>query len=443
MQREFDLEAFDEQPIFFETEAEGEIPRKRRTVRRGSPYGNRLASLRRAALKRDALKRAAVRKRLMRQRALQGFKLTPRFPFRYPTRPRGLIPPLTTFPVTPGYPERPVGGSGSFGTAPQPLIEQAPDSGDFDPDVPLHEPTATNGADGIEGDADGPLPSTSEEREFTPEHHDMFEFEDEIPFMSGAALGGSWLRKLQSGQGTSLAAIAERIAAKRSIRPPVMELEHGKKAPSWTSCFSTADIDRVRKTYQDNATAARANRVDRCSCIVMLNVALGELLKLKTKEARARGTSARKVKMGALTTETIEKAMAQLQRAGFARPVITINFFDNRNKTAGTLKPERLKASVQKAVLDRSPNSRCWYAYGLSILDGYHSVLLLVDKTAPSPKIYWLDQFSPDINDDVTTVLDQRITTKTQDWWQAVKTTKNVGYNTMVRIWPLRRLTSP
>ena len=134
--------------------------------------------------------------------------------------------------------------------------------------------------------------------------------------------------------------------------------------------------------------------------------------------------------------------MAQLRRSGYANPAITINFFDRRNKTAGTLKPERLKRSVQKAVLDGSTVKGCWYAYGMSIMDGYHSVLLLVGKTGNSGKIYWLDQFNSDINDEVTTTLDQRITTKTQDWWQAVKDRKKVGYNTTVRVWPLRKLIS-
>jgi hypothetical protein len=249
-----------------------------------------------------------------------------------------------------------------------------------------------------------------------------------------------WLGEWEQGRDASLAAIAERVAARRPIRVSAMEFEQGKKVPRWTTCFKVDDVDRVRKAYRDNNQAAGANSVDRCSCIVMLNVALGQLLKLKKKEARARSRSSRRVQMGALTTETIEKAMAQLRNAGFAKPAITFDFFDRRNKTAGTLKPERLKLSVQQAVLDLSPTNGCWYAYGLSIMDGYHSVLLLVDKAATGGKIYWLDQFSSDIDDEVTTTLDQRITTKTQGWWQAVKDTKNVGYNTPARIWPLRKL---
>lgn len=274
-----------------------------------------------------------------------------------------------------------------------------------------------------------------EDGEFDPEADSYLEAGD------GETLEG-WRGEHEAGDRRSLTAIAERIAAKRPMPSSAMELEYEKAVRRWTACFKAADVDRVRKAYQENSTAAGVNGVDRCSCIVMLNVALGQLLKLRKKESRARDTSSRRVQMGALTTETIEKAMAQLREAGNAKPAITINFFDRRNKTAGTLKPERLKRSVQKAVLELSTAKGCWYAYGMSIMDGYHSVLLLVDKTGSDGKIYWLDQFSADINDEVTTTLDQRITTKTQAWWQAVREEKKVGYNTMVRVWPLRKLKS-
>ena len=239
-----------------------------------------------------------------------------------------------------------------------------------------------------------------------------------------------------------LVAIAERIAASPPIRASAMELEKGKSTKRWSHCFKIADIDRVRKTYVDNTSAAGADSNARCSCIVMLNVALGELLKLKKKEVRARGNSSRIVQMGVLTTETIEKAMGQLHRKGFAKPGIIMDFYDQRNKTAGTLKPETLKKSIQQTVLNLSTQSGCWYAYALSIMDGYHSVLLLVDMTENDAKIYWLDQFSSSIDDDVTTTLDQRITTKTQNWWQMVMDNKKKGYNTTIRLWPLRRLIS-
>jgi hypothetical protein len=220
----------------------------------------------------------------------------------------------------------------------------------------------------------------------------------------------------------------------------------------WTRCFSATDIAKVEKVYQDNASAASAGPkmpnhqgrlvdVDRCSCIVMLNVALGQLLSLRLKWNPARGKpkSTRIVQMGDLTTETIEEAMMQLRNTGYAVRPTVMNFFDRRNRTAGTLKPERLKASVQAKVLGLAKTKGCWFAFGLSIMDGYHSVLLLVNRTAAGAKIYWLDQFSQGVTDDVTSSLDQRITDRTQAWWQDVMNETRKGYDTTIRIWPLRK----
>jgi V8-like Glu-specific endopeptidase len=235
----------------------------------------------------------------------------------------------------------------------------------------------------------------------------------------------------------ALADIAERIARGR----PLLEHQAARSARRWTKCFSAADIERVRKVYADNASAAAANSGDRCSCIVMLNVALGQLLQLTLKDAPARSSSTRRVQMAALTTESIDKAMQQLKRKGFAAEPIVINFYDRRNRTAGTLKPEKLKTGAQTTVLDKAAKEGCWYAYGMSIMDGYHSVLLLVDHTTSDKKIYWLDQFSSGIDDDVTLDLDQRLTNKTQAWWQAVMDRKGKGYNTMIRLSPLSKRT--
>lgn len=232
----------------------------------------------------------------------------------------------------------------------------------------------------------------------------------------------------------ALVALAERIISREA---PLAEDERQRV---WTGCFSAADVARVRTAYVDNSAAADADGGARCSCIVMLNVALGQLLSLRTKQQRARGTSTRTVEMGDLTTETIEKAMGQLVTRGYALRPTLLNFFDAKNQTAGTRKPVRLKTSVQATVLAKADVEGCWFAFGLSIMDGYHSVLLLVDRTSSNAKIYWLDQFATGIDDDVTTTLDQRITDKTQGWWQGVMDSKKKGYDTTIRLWPLRKL---
>ena len=227
--------------------------------------------------------------------------------------------------------------------------------------------------------------------------------------------------------------LAEKIMAREG---PLFEQQ---VSPRWTRCFSAEDIARVKKVYEDNASARSSNSDDSCSCIVMLNVALGQLLSLPLKQhpARSKPRSNRRVQMGDLTTDSIEKAMQELRRNGFARAPTVINFFDRQNRTAGRHKPERLKASVRDKVLASSKTEGCWFAFGLSIFNGYHSVLLLVDHTAADAKIYWLDQFRGGLDDDVTASLDQRLTDKTQAWWQAVMDEKGKGWNTRIRLWQL------
>ena len=271
----------------------------------------------------------------------------------------------------------------------------------------------------------------AEELEDEPLEEAQTEVEDEAEFEAGDDEAEDFQ---QAGElDPALLDIAEKTIAREA---PEFEEQLSKR---WTTCFSSTDIGNVQAVYQGNASAAQADSADRCSCIVMLNVALGQLLSLPLKSHPARGGSSRSVDMAKLTTESIEKAMKMLVKSGYATGPTVMNFYDRRNKTAGTLKPVKLKKSVQAKVLALAKTKDCWHAFGLSIMDGYHSVLLLVDRTATPARIFWLDQFSDDVTDDVTSSLDQRITDKTQNWWQAVMDTKGKGYNTTIRLWPLRK----
>jgi hypothetical protein len=75
-------------------------------------------------------------------------------------------------------------------------------------------------------------------------------------------------------------------------------------------------------------------------------------------------------------------------------------------------------------------------------MDGFHSVLLLVDHTGSDRRIYWLDQFTRGLSREVTTTLDAEITTFTQTSWQHVLDTKGKRFSTPVRLWRLRRRTT-
>lgn len=232
----------------------------------------------------------------------------------------------------------------------------------------------------------------------------------------------------------ALVALAERIMSRETV------VEELTRRPRWTTCFSSGDVTKAEQAYIDNDAAAGAKTVDRCACIVMFNVGLGQLLPLKTKQHPARSASTRRVEMAEITTKSIEKAMAEVKKRGMAVGPTLIDFLDRRKRTAGTLKPERLKASVENAVKAKATKN-CWSAFGLSIMDGYHSVILLVDATTTTPKLFWLDQFSTGVNDEVTGALDQRITDKTQAFWEeaSTRTTKPFRSKTMVRFWQLRK----
>lgn len=231
----------------------------------------------------------------------------------------------------------------------------------------------------------------------------------------------------------ALTSLAERVMAGEA---PLFEFERSKR---WTSCFAQAMIDQLEQAYKDNQAAAVANHGDRNSCIVMLNVGLGQLLEILQKDSRARGTSERRVRMANLPTRSIEAAMATLQKRGYTLPPKRFEFYDRRKHTAGTLAPETLKVSVLQHVLAESKAEGCWHAYGLSILDGYHSVLLLVHRRPDGARVFWLDQFSAGLTVDVTSSLDDVLTERTKTFWQGVMDSKNKGYNTTIQLWPLRR----
>jgi hypothetical protein len=256
--------------------------------------------------------------------------------------------------------------------------------------------------------------------------------------------------------------IAERVAARSRVRAGGSELEAGwetgfesgleaederPRTVRWTTCFTADDAARAVGAYTENHTAATSSGAqDRCSCIVMLNVALGRLLDLSTKPWPARGykpgthpARPRTVQMADLTTQTVDLAMAQLVRAGRATGPVRLDFVDKRGRRAGTLEPVRLSSSVLTAVTERSRDKGCWYGFGMSVMDGYHSVLLLVDHIGDDRKIYWMDQFSNGLDVEVTTTLDDKLTAYTVSAWNSVLRSKGKRFDTPIRLWQLRR----
>jgi hypothetical protein len=247
---------------------------------------------------------------------------------------------------------------------------------------------------------------------------------------------------------------AERVAGALTGRRPAQEGElQAPRRPRWTPCFTAAEVAQTVRLYEENVDAAASDppdqHIDRASCIVMLNVGLGQLLGLRTANHPARGRTRtmprqpRTVRMGALTVDSVDGALNQLVRRGRATGPLVIDFNDRRGRRAGTLAPVSLRSSVSDAVVNLAPDQGCWYAFGLSLVDATHSVLLLVDFTGSSRRIYWLDQFSRGLSREVTTTLDAEITTFTQRLWQSKLDTKGIRFSTPVRLWRLRKPATP
>jgi hypothetical protein len=240
--------------------------------------------------------------------------------------------------------------------------------------------------------------------------------------------------------------VARSLAAPRAAQEDEYERRRRRR---WTPCFTADEAAQTVGLYEENDRIGDADpagqHVDRASCIVMLNVGLGRILGLRTKDHPARSFKStmprrpRTVRMGVLTTDSVDGALNQLVRQGRATGPRVFDFIDRRRRRAGTLAPESLRSSVSDVVVNRSPTQGCWYAFGLSLVDATHSVMLVVDFTGPSRRIYWLDQFSRGLSREVTTTLDAEITTFTKNLWADKQRTKGIGVNTTVRLWRLRK----
>lgn len=186
-----------------------------------------------------------------------------------------------------------------------------------------------------------------------------------------------------------------------------------------TRAFTEEQFEPVQKAFTENV-----RKTTRDSCIAIVNKGLRRLFAAQLRGRR-------------LGSE-MEKTMARLVDLHLADKPMEIQFHDARGRiTRGTTEPDSLSISARTAILASVRPEIGWYLFGLSIMDGYHSVLLAVDCRSPAaPAVYWLDQIYSGF-DDVTGTLDERITQLTRRWWQKVKASKGVGYNTVVRIWPI------
>jgi hypothetical protein len=185
-------------------------------------------------------------------------------------------------------------------------------------------------------------------------------------------------------------------------------------------------VDRMKAAFVANSSGGSQQ-----NCITIANSGLRQLFgaKLKNDDGSAKALGS-----------TIQDTMAALQGYGLAQAAQVFEFEDSSGRiTKGVARPDHLHESVETWLLNQADANAAsgWYVFGLSLMDGYHSVVLAVNFSGigdPSTKVYWADQIYSGW-DDVTGGADARITRLIQGWWDKLPANKKA--RTRVTVWPL------
>lgn len=184
--------------------------------------------------------------------------------------------------------------------------------------------------------------------------------------------------------------------------------------------FSQRAIDQMKAYLVQNA------KTEKDSCIVCMNKSIRKVLEDPGQP---------------LTPESVEKTMELMQKSGRASEVRVITFNNARGKvTSGAARPAKLTESVYDAVLEMVGGDAGWSVFGMSLMDGLHSVLLTVDnQDRGRPKVYWSDQWKSKggWKEYSRPGLDAEIVRLIQAWWDEQAVGKK--HTTVVRLWRLRQ----
>jgi hypothetical protein len=188
--------------------------------------------------------------------------------------------------------------------------------------------------------------------------------------------------------------------------------------------FTAQAVTRMRDFFVQNATGGSPQ-----SCIGTMNEGLRRLFDNPS------------IPVGSEVHTTMEA----LRQAGHATSRQDIEFKDaGGNTTRGERPPESLSESLLARMQAMNGGAAGWSIFGLSLMDGYHSVLLSLDSTNPAqPAIYWSDQWPSNggwLSLDGAG-LDARVTTLTRQWYPEFiaererRTGKRVAPRTRATLW--------
>lgn len=140
--------------------------------------------------------------------------------------------------------------------------------------------------------------------------------------------------------------------------------------------------------------------------------------------------------------DSVDIAVANLRRAGYADATVKVEFADKTGrKTSGVTAPVGLLEgnSVAGEAAKMAGLVPGWHFFGYSLLDGDHSIMVIVDNRDPAdPKFFWGDQWSQSRGWKPLTAetFDARVVENTVDFWTsaATRVTKPVKFKTQSRI---------
>jgi uncharacterized protein YcbK (DUF882 family) len=197
--------------------------------------------------------------------------------------------------------------------------------------------------------------------------------------------------------------------------------------------FTPLPGEAVQQMQAEFVANAARSQTEKLNCITIANAGLRKLFgsQLQNADGSAKALGDR-----------INRTMAALQGYGLAQSETIFEFNDSQGRlTKGVVRPETLQSSVESWLLTQAEANQmsAWYCFGLSILDGYHSVILALAFSGtrhPDTKIYWADQIYNGWND-ITGGLDARLLELTQRWWDLQLAQQKPLPRTRATVWPL------
>ncbi len=192
--------------------------------------------------------------------------------------------------------------------------------------------------------------------------------------------------------------------------------------------FSADAISRMRDFYQANSKAT----VGKKNCLQTMNKGL----RLLYDKPRMKLGSTVDLSMAALRNMNPRRA------AGFrTRNFLTVKADGSTRRTTGITQPDKLRRSVWDYVIASAADAKGYSVFGMSPMDGYHSVFLVLDTNDPSdPKVYWMDQWESKGGWKLYASkqeLDGEVENLTHNWWLSKFREAGKRFKTRCRLYQL------